>query len=205
MRWTWAVLLGIALGAATAAVDVVAGGLDQTPAWRAVSMLLNAGCVWAGLAVLGGWILGTPWRGALAGVGSLASAVGAYYGYGLISGDRAGIGFGGTSGTVRMWLVLAVVAGPLLGSAGALARRSGLVGTIAALVVPVGATVEMLVLRSLGPEAFRVDPWQAWTQVAVVVAAVGGAALAVARTSRPRLTSGRWTDRRHAARAGRRP
>lgn len=191
MRWTWTILLGFALGAVTAAVDVVAGGLGQTPAWRAVSMLLNAGCVWAGLAVLGGWILGTPWRGAVAGVGSLASAVAAYYCYGRVSGDRVGIGLSTLSGTVRMWLVLAVLVGPLLGVAGALARRSGLVGMIAALVVPVGATVEMLVLRSLGPETFRVDPWQAWTQAAVVVAAACGAVVAVRRASSPRLASGR--------------
>jgi hypothetical protein len=130
VRWTWTILLGLALGAATAAVDVVAGGFDQTPAWRAVAMLLNAGCVWAGLAVLSGWILGTPWRGAL-------------------------------------------------------------VGAIAALVVPVGAAVEMLVIRSLGPQTFRVDPWQAWTQVAVLVVAAGGAVVAVRRASSPRLPSGR--------------
>lgn len=149
---------------------------------------------------------GTPVAGgAVAGVGSLASAVAAYYCYGLILGDRAGIGFSGLSGTVRMWLVLAVLAGPLLGVAGALARRSGLVGTTAALVVPVGATVEMLVLRSLGPETLRVDPWQAWTQVAVVVAAAGGAVVAVRRASSPRFASGRCTARRCAARARQRP
>ena len=181
MRWTWTVLLGVTLGVATSAVDVVAGGLDQTPPWRAASMLLNAGWVWAGLAVLGGWLLATPWRGAVAGVVSLISAVAAYYCYGLVLGDRVGLGFSGLSAQVRLWLIMAVLAGPLLGLAGALAHRCGLVGLIAALVVPVGATVEMLVLRSLGSESFMIDPWQAWTQLAVVMASTCAAALAVRR------------------------
>lgn len=184
------VLLGLALGVATSAVDVVAGGLDQTPAWRAASMLLNAGCVWAGLAVLGGWLLATPWRGAVAGVGSLISAVAAYYCYGLVFGDRVGIAFSGLSAHVRMWTILAVLAGPLLGLAGALARRSGLVGMIAALVVPVGAAVEMLVLRSLGSVTFRIDPWQAWAQTAVVIAAAAGAVVAVRRALKSRTAPG---------------
>lgn len=190
MRWMGIVLLGSALGVAASASDVVAGGLDQTAAWRALGMLFNAGCVWAALAVLCGWILGTPGRGALAGSVGLACTVAAYYAYGVVFGDRVAVASGGLTGAVLFWLVSAVIAGPVLGAIGSWMRRPGLLGLTSALVVPAGTMVEMLVVRSLDGDTFRIDPWQAWTQVGLVFAAGIGAAAALVRAARAQVSAG---------------
>lgn len=177
MRWLLVPLLGIALGAATSASDAAAGGLDQTSFDRVVSMVLNAGFVWAGAGVLAGWLLGESRlsRGALAGVTTLVAAVLAYYAYGVLVGDRTDAHLASVSGFVRLWAAAAFLAGPVLGAVGVLCRRAGVLGFLARIVVPVGATVELLVLRHLDGESFRVDPALAWTQAAVV----GCAALSV--------------------------
>ena len=182
MRWVVVVCLGAALGLAAAAADVLAGGLNQDDAWRAVSMLLNAGCVWAGLAVLGGWLLRTPGRGAIAGLLGLSCSLMGYYAGGLIYGDRAHVGLGGLSGVIRVWTVAAVLAGPLLGGVGALIRRAGAPGLVAALVLPVGTVAEILFLHRLASESFVIDPWLAWTQLVLIVTACAGAVLAMSRS-----------------------
>lgn len=193
MRWLLVVMTGIALGAATAASDTAAGGLDQTAWDRAWGMLLNAGFVWAGSAVLAGWIVSRSGlvAGAAAGFVVLVCAVGGYYTYGVTLGDRADVGLAALSGVIRLWLVASVVAGPLLGAAGVWTRRDDRLGLLARLVVPVGALAEMLVVRRLGTGTFRVDPALAWTQSFVVSGAVLGVGWAVVRSvgSRTRTTA----------------
>jgi hypothetical protein len=181
-RWLFVVGLGMALGVATAWVDVKAGGLGQDGLWRAASMVLNSGSAWAALAVVGGWLIGRPLAGAVAGTVALVAAVVGYYAFGVLAGDRTYVGFAGVSGAVRMWALLAVVVGPALGLAGALVRRPGLVGLVAVLVVPVGVVVEMVGLHRLSGETFAVDPALAWAQAAMVVGAiVGGSSALVVR------------------------
>lgn len=174
MRWAGVVLLGAVLGLAAAATDVVAGGLDQTGAWRALGMMLNAG------------LLG------------LACAVAGYYAYGRISGDRADVGLGELSGVIRVWAVAAVFAGPLLGGVGALIRRAGLPGLVAALVVPVGTIAEMLLVQRLDRRTFVIDPWLAWTQLGLILTACAGAALALRRNIAAEVQSEeqRWPAQR---------
>ena len=179
IRWLSAVGLGVALGVASAWVDVRAGGLEQDGLWRAVSMVLNSGSAWAALAVVGGWLIGRPLAGAVAGTVTLVAAVVGYYAFGVLAGDRAGVGFAGVSAAVRMWALLAVVVGPALGLAGALVRRPGLVGFVAVLVVPIGIVVEMLGIRRLNGVTFDVDPALAWAQAMMVAAAVLGAGSAL--------------------------
>lgn len=178
MRWIGVVVLGIVLGVATASSDVAAGGLEQTPWSRALGMLLNAGFVWAGAAVLAGWLVGSSCRlsGPVAGFVVLACAVGGYYVYGVTLGDRSGLGLGALSGVIRLWMTASVVLGPALGLAGCWTRRRDTLGSLARLVVPVGAALEMLVLRHLNADTFRVDPAMAWTQT-MVVALAGAAAV----------------------------
>ncbi len=181
-RWLSVVGLGMALGVATAWVDVRAGGLEQDGLWRAASMVLNSGSAWAALAVVGGWLIGRPLAGAVAGTVALVAAVVGYYAFGVLAGDRTSVGLAGVSGAIRMWALLAVVVGPLLGLAGALVRRPGVVGLIAVLVVPVGVVVEMVGLRRLSGETFAVDPALAWAQAAMVVGAIlGGCSALVVR------------------------
>jgi hypothetical protein len=181
-RWLSVVGLGVALGVATAWVDVRAGGLEQDGLWRAASMVLNSGSAWAALAVVGGWLIGRPLAGAVGGTVALVAAVVGYYAFGVLAGDRTDVGFAGVSGAVRMWALLAVVVGPALGLAGALVRRPGMVGLVAVLVVPVGVVVEMVGLRRLSGETFAVDPALAWAQAAMVVGAIlGGCSALVVR------------------------
>ncbi len=178
-RWLSVVGLGISLGVATAWFDARAGGLEQDGLWRAASMVLNSGSVWAALAVVSGWLIGRPFAGAVAGTAALVAAVAGYYAFGVLAGDRTYVGFAGVSGAVRVWALLAVVVGPILGLAGALVRRPGVVGLVALLVVPIGIVVEMLGLRRLTGETFAVDPALAWAQAVMVAAAVLGAGSAL--------------------------
>jgi hypothetical protein len=163
---------------AAARSDMVASGLDQSPTLRAVSMILNAGSVWAGLAVLAGWIAYGRLAGPFAGIVSLWCAVLGYYGWGVLAGDRVDVGISGLSGAVRAWSIAALVLGPLFGLAGTLIRRYDIVGSLALLVVPVGALVEVFVIRRLDRESFAIDPALAWAQAAIVGAALGGIAYA---------------------------
>jgi hypothetical protein len=172
----------MALGVATAWVDVRAGGLEQDGLWRAASMVLNSGSAWAALAVVGGWLIGRPLAGAVAGTVALVAAVVGYYAFGVLAGDRTSVGFAGVGAAVRMWALLAVVVGPVLGLVGALVRRPGLIGLVAVLVVPVGVVLEMVGLRRLSGETFAVDPALAWAQAALVVGAIlGGSSALVIR------------------------
>jgi hypothetical protein len=149
--------------------DKLAGGYQQDGLTRALSMILNAGSAWAGLAVLSGWIVGRPRAAAAAGVVGLACAVDGYYAFGVVLGDRVQVGPAGLTGVLRLWAVSAIVAGPVLGVAGALIHRSGILGLVAALVVPVGVVVEMVgpghspsIPRWPGrrPSSWRARPWE---------------------------------------------
>ncbi|MCA9686965.1 MAG: hypothetical protein KC457_32665 [Myxococcales bacterium] len=175
MRWMAVLGVSAALGLLAAASDVRAGGLDQTGFDRAVSSLLNAGWLWAGLAVFAGWVLAGRYRWPVSTAGgfvALETAVAGYYAYGVLAGDRAGSGLAGISAAARLWAVSAVVLGVLLGAVGHHARRSDLLGSVARAVVPVGALAEVLVVRRLDADAFAVDPWLAWSGATVVVLAV---------------------------------
>jgi hypothetical protein len=187
-RWLAVVGLGITLGVATAWVDVRAGGLEQNDLWRAASMFLNAGSTWATLAIVSGWVIGRPIPAAIAGAAALGAAVVGYYAFGLLAGDRTQVGLEGVSGAIGLWTVLAVVAGPVLGIAGALIRRPGWIGRIATVVVPVGIVVEMVVLRRLGDETFAVDPALAWTQTAMITVSILAAGAILIRRRRRSTT-----------------
>jgi hypothetical protein len=86
---------------------------------------------------------------------------------------------------VGFWLARAVVLGLPLGAAGALSRRPGLIGLLAALTVPVGAALNMVVLpvRSGVPGESSAA---GWAELTVWVAASAGAALVLVRFWRRR-------------------
>lgn len=153
MRWLWVATLGVALGSAAAQVDAVAGGLNQTPLWRAASMVLNAGSTWAGLAILSGYFISPSDASAtervrtirvcaLAGVLGLATALLAYYLYGLWRGDRATLGATDITEALVSWFLIAGVAGPILGTVGGLIHRDGWLGSTCAFVWPLGVFCE---------------------------------------------------------------
>lgn len=165
VRWLLVLLIGVLVGGGATAADAAADGLDPAALSRVAAIVLNAGFVWAGAAVLAGWVIGSERLvgGAVAGVVVLVM-LGA---------------IGAISGTVRLWALAAVVAGPLLGVVGSLARQRDSLGYLCRIVVPVGAAVEVLIVRDLAPETFTSDPTMAWTQTGVLVAAALAIAAAV--------------------------
>jgi Family of unknown function (DUF6518) len=196
MRWLVVAMLGVGLGVASAWSDVVGSGLDPSPTARIAMVALNMAATWAALAFVSGWIIRIPlWAAGFAGFASLAVAVAGYYVYGVLAGDRSEIGFAGVSGVVRLWALVAVVAGPLLGAAGAIARRPGWPGLVAALVLPAGIVVEQVGILRLDADTFSVDPVRGLAQILLLVIAGALATAAVVRFVRQRRDHGEGMSR----------
>lgn len=184
----WWVVVGPAAGVALGAVDsivnhvpVLLGDVGTARAERGgwsqaaefASLILDAGWAWAATAVLAGWLVSRSvrlaagmLRGALAGGCTLIFATTVYYGVDVIfDGD---IWWGGTT---QYWLSVSVCLGPLLGAVGALIQRSGPVGTLAVLLVPAGAALQMVLLPP-PPESAMAWPVRLSVWAAAAVAAV---------------------------------
>ncbi len=118
-----------------------------------ISMLVNAGTVWAGLAVVSGWLVRRPVQAFAAGVVALLVALVVHYGVGLILGM-----FDQNVWTENQYFFQAavVLCGPL-GLVGAIARRPDLWGVVARLVVPAAAVLEPFVIGMLTSPAIM--PW----------------------------------------------
>ncbi|RAO52318.1 hypothetical protein ONO86_01901 [Micromonospora noduli] len=184
----WWVVVGPAAGVALGAVDSIVnhvpvllgevgtaraerGGWSQAAEFA--SLILDAGWAWAAMAVLAGWLVSRSvrlaagiLRGALAGGCTLIFATSAYYGVDVIfDGD---IWWGGTT---QYWLSVSVCLGPLLGAVGALIQRSGPAGTLAVLLVPAGAALQMVLLPP-PPESAMAWPVRLSVWAAAAVAAV---------------------------------
>jgi uncharacterized protein DUF6518 len=181
-----ALTTGTLLGAADSVVNHVPALFNVVGAARAdrggwfqaaefVSLILDAGWGWAATAVLVGWLVSRPpqpasglAQAALAGGLALAAASSAYYGVDLLFDGGSWWGW-----VTRFWLIASVLLGPLLGVAGALIRRHGLIGTVAALVVPAGAALQMVLLppaqESRMAQPMQVSVWIAAAAVTVMV------------------------------------
>ncbi|MFB7007972.1 MULTISPECIES: hypothetical protein [unclassified Streptomyces] len=143
-----ALAAGAGFGAATSLINALSSPYGELGAplrgtvWagaaKVLSLLVDAGWSWAALAVAVGWLAGTPVRGALVGALALIAATGAYY----VTDAFAS----GAETEMARWGVAAVPLGLVLGAVGAAIRRPGLIGLLAALTVPVGAAVQMVVL-----------------------------------------------------------
>ncbi|MEU1417903.1 hypothetical protein [Streptomyces sp. NPDC005731] len=192
MKITGAVVAGSVFGSLTSLANAVSspyGPIGARVAASAgagagtvVSLLLDAGWSWAALAVVVGWAVATPARGALGGAAALTAATVSYYVMDAYVWDA------GTDMVV--WLVVGVPLGLVLGAVGALVRRPGLTGLFAALVVPVGAAVQMVVIP---PGEGLIDARLATTAAGIVWAAAAlSAAWALGRF---------WRWRRAAAAA----
>ncbi|GAA3368603.1 hypothetical protein GCM10020367_07640 [Streptomyces sannanensis] len=141
-------LAGLGFGAATSLTNALSSPYGELGApltgtlWakvaRVLSLLMDAGWSWAALAVGMGWLAGTRTRGSLVGALALIGATVAYY------VTDAFVSGAGTD--MVEWLVVGLPFGLVLGAVGAGIRRPGLTGLIAALTVPVGAAVQMVVL-----------------------------------------------------------
>ncbi|MFD6329474.1 hypothetical protein ACFWGI_07870 [Streptomyces niveus] len=178
---------GMGFGAATALVNNLSSpyaelgmplkGTVWASAAKVLSLLMDAGWSWAALAVAMGWLARTRVRGALVGVLALFAATGAYYVTdALVSG----------AGTDMVaWMLVGLPVGVVLGAVGAAIRRPGLIGLLAALTVPVGAAVQMIVMPPR--PHLTLTPAIVLAEVIVWTAAVCGAGWAVHRF---------WVERR---------
>ncbi|WP_229397778.1 hypothetical protein [Micromonospora okii] len=193
---------GMVLGAVDSVVNHVPVWLGEVGTARAerggwsqlaefASLVLDAGWAWAATAVLVGWLVSRHprpaarmLRGAVGGCLALLTATTAYYGVDAI--------FDGSAWwyeAVRYWLVGSVLLGPALGMVGALIRHPGPAGTIAALVAPVGAALQMAVLppppESLMAQPVRLTVWVAAASAAVLIIHIRGRREVLAPSVRP--------------------
>lgn len=143
MRICIALLLGASLGVLGAVTDALGSGYPPSDTWRAASVVANFALVWAGSAVLAGWIARHSGLAAITGLATLVTAVVTYYAYGLLVGNHAEAGVSAIGHAARFWLVVAVIGGPVLGVIGAMCRLGGPLGLAARLVVPLGLLAEI--------------------------------------------------------------
>ncbi|GGX48202.1 hypothetical protein [Streptomyces chryseus] len=140
--------VGVGFGAVTSLVNAFSSpygelgapltGTVWAKAAKVLSLLIDAGWSWAALAVAMGWLAGTRTQGALVGALALMAATVAYY--------LTDAFVWGADTDIVDWLVVGLPLGLLLGAVGAAIGRPGLIGLLAALTVPVGAAVQMVVL-----------------------------------------------------------
>lgn len=157
MRWMWVIIGGLVLGVAAAASDlyVLQHGTTAARAW---ALVLNAGWTWAALSVWSGWLIRHPAPALVAGMLGALVAVIAYYVFAGTVGDRVHLGVAGLLPRMERWSMVALIFGPFLGLIGALTRRRGVIGLLAALVVPIGAAIEFMAYRHFDRRTFEFQP-----------------------------------------------
>lgn len=193
MKRGWLLVLGVAVALAVASLaanvtttDELLGRANALAVVRlSVSKLLNAGVVWAGLAVLSGWAVGRGVRAAAAGIVAFLLALVTHYGLGVL----VGLFEPDVWSSNAYWFAAAILLGPFLGLVGAASRRADPIGVLARLVVPTGAILEPFVLGAF--TSSEVLPWPGRVSsvvsgVALLVAgAIGAIAVLVAARQRP--------------------
>lgn len=189
-------LLVVALAAAVGAVsflsnitsdEQLSGQADVVLAARwSLSLIVNAGAVWAALSVAAGYRARSRWAAVVSGAAAPTLALVVHYGAGVVTGW---IGAATWSGDNLMWFAAAVLLGPFLGLIGHAARRPTGAGMAAALVAPAGAVLQPVIMGTL-----RWDGSVPWpnalaglvSSIVLIVAGVTGVcALARIRLSRP--------------------
>jgi YD repeat-containing protein len=170
------VVVGLLFGTITTLLNTPPGDyvLDDSPR-RVASLVFNAGAAWAGVAVLGGWLVGSTLRGLIAGPVVLILAVVSYYLAGAVTGSENP---DGSVDQVTYFGLASILAGPVLGAAGGRIRRRDVLGLVSALVVPLGVYVETIWRASMVQG--QSDPARPLADIVLVTLATVGAAVAVA-------------------------
>ena len=182
-------MLGAGFGATTSLINDLSspygelGGRLVRARWTWVtevaevgSLLLDVGWAWAAVAVAAGWLARAIVRAAAAGAVSLMTAAAAYY---LMDSLLRQEPVAGYIGETRYWWLASLTLGPLLGAVGASLVRSGVIGLLARLIVPVGALVQTIVLQPGLASSSR--PAAVWALVIVSAASVASISLVAAR------------------------
>jgi hypothetical protein len=105
-------------------------------------------------------------RGALTGGLALVCATTAYYSLDLLFDGGAWWGM-----ATRYWLIGSVLFGPPLGAVGALTWRTGPIAIVAALLIPAGAALQVLLLPP-PPDSRMAEPVQLSIWIAAAVSTV---------------------------------
>ncbi len=187
------VLLAVGLGALSLVLDSTvqtwfAAGRDPGLVARiAASELVGSGTVWGGLPVLAGWLVRDSALAAVAGLVAGETALATYAVAGLVIGAHGS----GIWASDAPWFALTVVAGPVLGFFGALARRRDVWGLLARLVVPAAAVSEPVargMLVSSGPPGNPVDLASSFCGAVLVLLGAAAAWWVLRTWSRERAT-----------------
>ena len=177
LRVAVAVVVGLLFGTITTLLNTPPGDyvLDDSPR-RVASLVFNSGAAWAGVAVLGGWLVGSTLRGLIAGPVVLILAVVSYYLVGAVTGSENP---DGSVDQVTYFGLVSLLAGPVLGAAGGRISRRDVLWLVSALVVPLGVYVETIWRASMVQG--QSDPARPLADIVLVTLATVGAAVAVAR------------------------
>ncbi|MER7207850.1 hypothetical protein ABZ470_19690 [Streptosporangium sp. NPDC020072] len=201
------VLFGAVFGAATSLVNATSNHYADlesrvattsgASAIEIVSVMIDSGWAWAGLAVAMGWLMartmgGDPGertsrplvRGAVAGAVALLAATAAYAFVDTVWRGEPLLSWYLSESPI--WWVAGVVLGAPLGAVGACAVRPGAIGLLARMVVPVGAAVQMVVLPPGRNERITtIGQTVVWTLAALFVGFVGARFLSGRRSAPP--------------------
>jgi hypothetical protein len=184
-----AAVLGAGFGATTSLINDLSspygelGGRLVRAGWTWVtevaevgSLLLDVGWAWAAVAVAAGWLAGAIVRAAAAGAVSLLTAATGYYVMDSLLRQEPLAGY---IGEARFWWLASLTLGPFLGAVGASLVRSGAIGLLARLIVPVGALVQTIFLQPGLASSSR--PAAVWALAIVSAASVASISLVAAR------------------------
>lgn len=191
-----AVIAGAIFGALVSLVNAASSPFTSTGAslvgtalalpLQALSQVIGIGWAWAALAVIAGWWARALVRSGAAGALALLGAVVTYYMGDSVLLDQPITDF---AGELLLWSAAAVVIGAPLGVVGALTHRRGLVGLMAALVVPVGAAAQLLVVDPLLVFGEPSRPGALGAAVGTLMLVLGVSVAALVRFLRQRTTA----------------
>lgn len=174
-------LAGVGYGVTTSALNALSSPFGELAGtWlqsglRVLSTMTGAGWAWAALAVAAGWSSRSRRWGAAAGALALVAATTAYYGLDNVLREEPVV-----DSDILLWSAGAALLGPPLGVIGAYLGRPGPLGLLAALTVPVGAGVQVVVLPQ-GVGGVQDAPEAVWARWIVAGAAVVAVILVVRR------------------------
>jgi hypothetical protein len=168
------VVVGVLFGTITTLLNTPSGDYVLDDGLRRVaSLVINSGAAWAGMAVLGGWLVGWTLRGLVAGPAVLILAVISYYLAGAVVGSE---NRDGSVDQITYFALVSLLVGPGLGAVGGTIHRPDVLGLLSALVVPTGVYVETIWRASM--LRVQTDPARPLADIVLVTLATVGAAAA---------------------------
>ncbi|WP_289020348.1 hypothetical protein [uncultured Ornithinimicrobium sp.] len=195
----WSLVVAAAIGLALVSLitnittmSQLSGEADTLLAARfTVSKLVNAGTVWAGLAILSGWLVRRPAQAVAAGTVACLVALVVHYGVGRIFGMFDP----GVWADNSYSFIAAVILGGPLGLVGAIAHGSGLWGLAARLVVPAAAVCEPFLIGMFTSPPIMPWPGRVSSVISGMILLLAGTVGGIAIIARYRRATATVRDR----------